>query len=587
MISVSPLLPPYATELSHWLVQRYPAAAEAALRAAGLVASRLEEGHVCVHLPSEAGQHWQGQAWPALANWRQALLDSGFVSEPGGYTPLVLEGERLYLARLRDDEYQLAASLRERAAPSTLEPARIRKVLAPLFQGQAEDDGQRLAAATALLNRVAVISGGPGTGKTTTVAKILAALLQLEPNCRIRLAAPTGKAAARMVEALAQARQRLDVDLVTLAGLPQEATTLHRLLGYRPDSAKPRYGPDQPLALDVLVVDEASMIDLPLFSRLLQALPAHARLILLGDRDQLASVEAGNAFAELVTLAARSRAGASRLSQATGAKLVADPVATALGDGIAQLTVSHRFHGDSGIGELARRSNHGDAEGSLALLREGRPDLSWEAGRLRDWLPTLLARLGPALQDYRTAVAESDVAAAFASFDKLRLLCALRDGPVGVDSINQLIESRVFRQDPRRQPWYPGRPVIIRSNDAALGLANGDVGLSLAGPEGLRVYFPAERGWRALAPARLPAHDTAFALTVHQSQGSEFDTVWLLLPDEDAAILSRSLIYTAVTRARKAVALWGSGSTLAAAVARETRRESGLVARLKAAEPLP
>lgn len=584
MTPIAPLLPTYAAELHHWLAQRYPAAAEVALRAAALVGSRLEEGHVCVYLPGETGQHWLGQPWPPLASWRRALLDSGFVCEPGGYAPLVLDGERLYLARLRDDEYQLAQALLERAAPSVLEPGRIRKVLAPLFHGQPEDDGQRLAAATALLNRVAVISGGPGTGKTTTVAKILAALLQLEPDCRIRLAAPTGKAAARMVEALAQARERLDVDLVTLAGLPQEATTLHRLLGYRPDSAKPRYGPEQPLALDVLVVDEASMIDLPLFSRLLQALPAHARLILLGDRDQLASVEAGNAFAELVTLAARSRAGATRLSQATGAKLAAEPRATALADGIAQLTVSHRFQGDSGIGELARRSNRGDAEGSLALLREGRPDLGWEAGRVREWLPQLLARLGPALQDYRSAVAQGDVAAAYASFDQLRLLCALRDGPVGVDSINELIEKRVFRQDTRRQAWYPGRPVIIRSNDAALNLANGDVGLTLAGPEGLRVYFPAGNGWRALAPARLPAHDTAFALTVHQSQGSEFDTVWLLLPDEDAAILSRSLIYTAVTRARRAVAIWGSGSTLAGAVQRETRRDSGLVARLQAAE---
>ncbi|GAB3262492.1 exodeoxyribonuclease V subunit alpha family protein [Chitinimonas naiadis] len=575
------LLPLYAAELVDWLSERFPAASDAALQAAGLVASRLDEGHVCIHLPSEAGRPWQGGQLPSLASWRQALLSSGFVCEPDGYAPLVLDGDRLYLARLWSDECRLAHELHQRAAATELEPALVRKVLAPLFAGQAAEDGQRLAAATALLNRLAVISGGPGTGKTTTVAKILAALLMLEPGCRIRLAAPTGKAAARMVEALGQARGRLDIDLVTLAGLPDEATTLHRLLGYRPDSATPRYGPAQPLALDVLVVDEASMIDLALFSRLLQALPAHARLILLGDRDQLASVEAGSAFAELVRLAGHSRNGASRLSGASGAKVAATDGAGVLSDGIAMLTVSHRFQGDSGIGELARRSNAGDAEGCLALLRETRGDLNWQPGRARDWLPTLLAQLQTALADYRLAVAAADVTAAHACFDRLRLLCALRDGPVGVDNINLLIETRLFRQDPRRQPWYAGRPVIIRSNDAALGLANGDVGLTLASADGLRVYFPAPGGWRALAPARLPAHDTAFALTVHQSQGSEFDTVWLLLPDEDAAVLSRSLVYTAVTRARRNVALWGSATTLLPAISRETRRESGLVERLQ------
>ncbi|QDQ26632.1 exodeoxyribonuclease V subunit alpha [Chitinimonas arctica] len=578
------LLPGFAAELVAWLQRGFPAAGELALASAGLLACRTDEGHVCVDLVQEAGQRWNGQPWPELGLWRGQLLASGFVAEPGGYAPLLLDGDRLYLARLWSDEVALAKQLLQRAGPGGALPKQIKAALDPLFAGVPADDGQRLAAATALLNRVALIAGGPGTGKTTTVAKVLAALVMLQPGCRIRLAAPTGKAANRMVEALAGAKAKLGLDLVTLAELPDQATTLHRLLGYRPDSATPRYGADQPLALDVLVVDEASMIDLALFSRLLQALPPDARLILLGDRDQLASVEAGSAFAELVKLAGRTPEGAQRLAAASGSKQLARPGATLLGDGIAMLSQSHRFGGNSGIGELARRANAGDTAGTLALLAEQRSDLAWQPGRASEWLPPMLAQLERQLDDYRSAVREADPVAAFQAFDRLRLLCVVRDGPVGVAAINRLVETRLWRQDPRRQPWYAGRPVIVRASDAALGLANGDIGLCLAGPDGLRVYFPQGDGWRALTPARLPAHDTAFALTVHQSQGSEFDAVWLLLPDEDVPVLSRSLIYTAVTRARREVAVWGSATTLAAALARDVQRASGLLDRLRSAE---
>ncbi|QNM96510.1 exodeoxyribonuclease V subunit alpha [Chitinimonas koreensis] len=588
------LLPPYAAELVEWLQASHPAAAPAALAAAGLAAARADEGHVCVELADMAGSRWNGIELPALADWRAALLASGFVAAPAGYAPLLLDGDRLYLARLWADEVTLAAALRRRAGPAAVAPERVRAALDPLFAGTPADDGQRRAAATALLNRVAVISGGPGTGKTTTVAKVLAALVALEPGCRIRLAAPTGKAAARMVEALAGARERLGLDLVTQAALPAEAITLHRLLGFRPDSARPRHDAAHPLALDALVVDEASMIDLALFARLLEALPADARLILLGDRDQLASVEAGSAFAELVTQAGHSTAGLARLAAATGMRKPASPAgaapdAGALADGIALLEVSHRFDSASGIGALAQLANRGQADAAIALLRQ-QPlagataptagELAWQPGRAADWLPALVAGLEAALAGYRAAVAARDADAAWRAFERLRLLCALRDGPVGVEAINRLVETRVLRHDPRRQPWYPGRPVIVRANDTALGLANGDVGLTLATDDGLRVHFPAADGWRALAPGRLPAHDTAFALTVHQSQGSEFDAVWLLLPDEDAPLLDRSLVYTAVTRARRQVAIWGSAATLAAAIGRETRRASGLAARL-------
>lgn len=580
------LLPPFAAELLEWLGQAFPAAPEAALQLAALTLQGASEGHVCIALAQVAGQSWQGERLPALADCLTALDASGFVGAPGDYAPFVRDGERLYLARLWADETELARMLHERAGPSPLAPEQVKVALTPLFAGSAPQDGQRLAAATALLNRIALISGGPGTGKTTTVAKVLAALLQLEPRCRIVLAAPTGRAAARMVEALNGAKQQLGLDLVAQAALPHRAQTLHRLLGYRPDSATPRHGPDNPLALDALVVDEASMIDLALFRRLLAALPAQARLILLGDRDQLASVEAGSAFAELVDLAGHSAPAWARLQAASGADdllptapLQAGP---ALQDGIARLQHSHRFGADSGIGALARSVNAGDVPATLALLQAGRADVDWQPGRVIDWLPQLLEALVPQLADYRAAIARHDFPAALAAFNRLRLLCAVREGPVGVAAINRLIETRLMQQDVRRNPWYAGRAVIVRANDAALGLANGDVGLTLAGPDGLRVHFADGEGSRAWAPARLPSHDSAFALTVHQSQGSEFQAVWLLLPDEEVAVLSRSLVYTALTRARRSVKLWGSGTTLAVGLGRETRRASGLAERLRA-----
>lgn len=578
------LASPFASEWLAWLGREFPAAPAAAFSAVACLLGRLAEGHVCLDLAAEAGQPGPDGSLPALADWRAALLASGFVGRPGQYFPLLLDGDRLYLARLWADETGLARELRRRAGASDLAPAAVRKVLDRLFAGTAPEDGQRQAAATALLNRICLISGGPGTGKTTTVAKVLAALLQLEPGCRMVLAAPTGRAAARMLEALNQAKQALGLDLVEQACLPARAYTLHRLLGYRPDSASPRHGPGQPLDLDLLVVDEASMIDLALFHRLLLALPEGARLIVLGDRDQLASVEAGSAFAELLSLDGPSQTGARRLAEACGSAPLApgqDGQLT-LADGIAMLRHSHRFAAGSGIGELARLANAGDSAGLLALLRTPQPDLAWQAGRVGEWMAGLLARLGEALAPYRAAVAAGQVEQAFAAFQRLRVLCAVREGPAGVSLLNRLVEQRLFGQDSRRQPWYAGRPVIVRVNDSALSLANGDVGLCLAGPDGLRVHFPGPDGWRALAPARLPAHDSAFALTVHQAQGSEFEEVWFVLPDEEVAVLNRSLIYTAVTRARQRVQLWGSATTLAAALGRQAGRSSGLAARLSA-----
>lgn len=551
-----------AEEFTAWLSEIAPECPESVLLAAALVAEAMCAGHVCIYLPAHAGASFCGATLPDLDDWLAALAASTLVGRPGAYVPLLLDGERLYIARLWWDETRAVRALQQRAVSSGLSAKAINGELARWFPGHPAQDGQRLAAGVALGRQLALIAGGPGTGKTTTVARVLAALLTTEPALRIVLAAPTGKAAARMLEALHGARAGLDLDLLAASSMPVAATTLHRLLGIRPDSAKPRHDAARPLALDVLVVDEASMIDLPLFAKLLDALPATARLILLGDPDQLAPIGPGAVFADLVSL----RAGGTAVTP------------SALAACIVTLQQGHRFAADSGIGQLAALARQGDTQACAVLLEAGRDDVAWQTGTSRDWTAALLQRVALESTGYRGAVAQEDVAAAFRELGKFRLLCAVREGPAGVTQINHLIETRLWGAGPSR-PWYAGRAVMIRSNAADLGLSNGDVGITLATAEGLRVFFMQQDGYRAYAPLRLPEHEAAFAMTVHQSQGSEFATVALLLPDEDSPVLSRSLIYTAVTRARRKVEVWGHLGVLAAAIARQSERVSGLAGR--------
>ena len=571
-------LPAFATELVEWLRGTHPAADPLALASAGLVAARAAEGHVCVDLTNEIATD---TGWPALPAWRTLLFDSGFVSEADGAAPLQLDGTRLYLTQLWRDERAVAAALRARAGPTAWRPDQVKGVLASRYAAHTDRE-QKQAAACALLNRICLIAGGPGTGKTTTVARVLAALIALAPTCRIVLAAPTGRAAARMSEAMNTARESLALDMLTQTAMPGEAQTLHRLLGYRPDSATPQHGPEQHLPLDVLVVDEASMIDLSLFARLLAALPPAAHLVLLGDPDQLPPVEAGSVFADLVPLAGHTEAGAARLAAVSSLRIAATPGAIALSDGIAQLRTSHRFDVAGGVGRLAAQLRQGEAAAAIELLGQAHDDLHWRAGLARQWLPTFCSELTQHLRDYRAAIAARDIAAAWQAWRTLCVLSPLREGPVGVEQINRLIEVQIFGQSPDRRPFYAGRPVIVRSNDATLRLANGDVGLTLAHDDGLRVYFADGAGWRSYAPTRLPRHDSAFALTVHQAQGSEFDAVWLLLPDQASPMLDRSLLYTAVTRARKSVTLWGPALSLQNAIVQKSHRDGGLASRLQA-----
>ncbi|MGO1308273.1 MAG: exodeoxyribonuclease V subunit alpha, partial [Kluyvera intermedia] len=448
----------------------------------------------------------------------------------------------------------------------------------------------KVAAAVALTRRISVISGGPGTGKTTTVAKLLAALVQMSgtQKCRIRLAAPTGKAAARLTESLGAALRKLNLSDEQKAMLPSDASTLHRLLGAQPGSQKMRYHADNPLHLDVLVVDEASMIDLPMMARLIDALPPHGRVIFLGDRDQLASVEAGAVLGDICSWVNHGYTAerALELSRLVGADVPAGEghAASALRDSLCLLRTSYRFGSDSGIGQLAGAVNRGDKKTVSEVFTRGFSDIELKALRTTDDYAAMLddarAGYGHYLQSLRD---RADPALVLAAFGEYQILCALREGPWGVSGLNTQFELLLTRHrqivPQRHSRWYEGRPVMITRNDSALGLFNGDIGIALDRGQGTRVWFPMPDGTiKSVQPSRLPEHDTAWAMTVHKSQGSEFTHAALVLPTQIVPVVSRELVYTAITRAKARLSMYADENLLVQAIATRTERRSGLAA---------
>lgn len=571
------------------------AALEAAARATSLATS---SGHVCAYLADIAATGGLDEGV-----MRKALLESGMVGTPEAPNtrPLILDADgRLYLHRYFDYECRLARRLIE---PSPgLQGAigkDVKSLLDNLFAANAKrlgdrPDWQKIATALALERRLTIISGGPGTGKTTTVVNVLGCVLAGNPECRIRLAAPTGKAAARMLEAIRNAASGLPAGL--RGRLPSESFTVHRLLGVLPDSGEFRHHAANPLPIDLLVVDEASMLDLALATKLFEAVPSSAHIILLGDKDQLAAVESGAVFSELSADPTLSKGCVKRLSAATGIPAAriecAAPIKpTSLQDSVIWLTENFRFAQDSGIGRFATHVNAGEAGAAIEFLRAGTdPALKW----VEDADPAPAAasrqRIIDGMQDYIN-VSRADLGNKLALFEALgrfRVLCAEREGLRGVIEINNFV-SRHFRGtlehplDPGvRSEWYPGRPVMVLRNDYVLKLFNGDVGIVLPDTPGtLTVFFPAsDGGFRAVAPLRLPEHETAFATTVHKAQGSEFDRVLLLLPAKPNRVVTRELLYTAVTRSRSGVTIIGGAEVLEKAIVSPTRRYSGLIARL-------
>jgi exodeoxyribonuclease V alpha subunit len=569
------------------------------LLAAALVSHRVGEGDVCLDLAGGAELplfRTQGLAGvprpPSAPDWVRALRGCAVVGRPGESAPLILDDhDRLYLGRYWHFERTLADALSAWTGTWAVEVDRDRlgQGLRRLFPAGGEIDWQRVAAAVAVLRPLCLISGGPGTGKTRTVAAILALLAEQREGAglRIALAAPTGKAAARLSESIRGAKAQLALPEPIAARIPEASLTLHRLLGFRPGRANPRQGPDDPLHLDVLVVDEASMVDLPLMSRLLAALPAAARLILLGDKDQLASVEAGMVLGD-VCGRGRSPGYSPELCTAV-AEVAGDrlepavlPV-PAIADHIVSLRKSWRFGADSGIGALARAVNLGRTDKGLAILADqAYPEVSLQPPS-RDVIADLIAQ--GILPAYRAVLAAPDPGAALAALSRISVLCALRSGPQGVGRLNLRIEQALEAAGLIRREGeiYTGRPVMLTANDHALRLYNGDVGLILcergAEPQSggaLRAFFATAEGIRRVLPSRLPPHETAYAMTVHKSQGSEFDEVVLVLPEAESRVLTRELLYTGITRARKRVRLLSREERLREAIARPVVRSTGL-----------
>ncbi len=542
--------------------------------------------------------------WPDLDGWLVALRASPLVAvgdDDPVRAPLRLLGTRVTLDRYWQQERAVAGWIRTRStgpAPEVDEAALVAG-LDRLFPDGDDPDMQRLAAATAVRRPVSVLAGGPGTGKTRTVARILA-LLHEQPTSdgrplRVALAAPSGKAAARLTEALHDQLDDLGVGPDVRAELEATgAATLHRLLGYRGSSTRFRHDAGDPLPHHVVVVDETSMVSLTMMARLLDAVPPGARLLLVGDPRQLASVEAGAVLGDLVGPGAdgptTTPAGREALHRLTGHAVPsrADGPAPAgpLADGVVVLSRVHRFA--DGIARLAGALERADADAVVSLLDDdAAPDVSWvrteaaDVGAEAAEADLLDVAVAPAV-----ALVEAgrggDVAAALAAMGRVQVLCVHRRGPAGVQRWSRVVERALRDAVPGPLPWgwYPGRPVLVTANDAAIGLFNGDTGVVVDTDDGLRCAFPDPAGPRLLGPARLRHVESHHAMTVHKAQGSQFGHVVVVLPRPTSPLLTRELLYTAVTRASSQVTVVGSEEALRVAATTPIRRATGLRERL-------
>ncbi len=500
----------------------------------------LQQGHICIELTEE----------------QRLIMSRSTVVAAAGRAPLVLSGKRLYFGRYFGYEYELSEALKKLATDTggSAADSSVEKEVWPA--ALMEDPCQQRAITLALNNRFCIISGGPGTGKTTLIVSIISQLLARQgPDLRIALTAPTGKAAIRMQESVKRQLEETGLKTSLTAQFPDQAMTLHRLLGLGRRSGRSSEQLDESLAYDVVVVDEASMVDLAMMWRLVKALKSGARLILLGDRDQLASVESGAVLADCID---------------------------SLPENVAVLKKSYRFNE-----EIARFTES---------VKSGQAADAWSVGFAATQASVSIVSsdwLDRCVEGYRAYISAAEEApdpaaypAVFAQFDRFRLLCAFRKGVFGVEELNRRIERSLHGIRPSNfaERWYPGSPVIIARNDYNLGLYNGDIGICLPDPEaggGLRIWFEAAAGsLKKYLPAQLPLHEPAWALTVHKSQGSEFEEVVVVLPEIDNPVLCRELLYTAITRARTKISLVASEQIFRAAVERKTVRYSGLAERL-------
>ena len=567
-------LPDIALHFAGLLHRLDPNADESVLLAGALAGERAISGEVCIDLARLAGStpfdsdDAPGMSTPDLDAWQQALRSSPLVSDGTATAPLVITPDgRLYLYRYFELERRLAELITQRTQTCeiSIDSTQLEAALEALFADDVTNADQRSAATLSVHNRFTVVSGGPGTGKTATVVRILALLSRLElvaPE-RMLLCAPTGKAAARLREALADT-----LPAVTPGDtLPADAVTAHRLLGWRPGK-KPRYHAMRPLNCDLLVLDEASMVDLALMVSILEALPAHARLILLGDRDQLASVEAGAVLGDICRAADSGP----------------------LADTLAPLTHNWRFGAHSPIAALASAVREARVTDALTLLNDpASAQVSLQVAQEDAALDGLLAeQVTPVYAEVARLVREgAEAKAVFEKLGSLMVLCAHRTGRRGVTDLNQRVSAQLGVGGALSSglPAYPGQPLMVTRNDAALGLFNGDIGVVMPdadSPGRLQAVFIDTAGdEHAVSLGRLPEHETAYAMTVHKSQGSQARQVVLVLPTQLSPVLSRELIYTGITRAEQSLAIWAAHEVLAGAIGRSAQRATGLADRLQ------
>lgn len=583
-------------ELCRFLKQQHPDISEEVLLAASLVSYLYRQGDVCCQLEKYASQtvfeegDGAGIKAPDLRSWKKVLSECPAVGRPTDFKPLILdEAGRLYLHKLWHYENNLAEQLikRSRQQAKAIDIELLRDGLQRLFDlSEGETDWQAVAAASSVKNKLSIISGGPGTGKTSTVVRVLVLLMEQarsrNSTLNIALTAPTGKAAGRLKNSIVSARDELEISEEIREGIPEKAKTLHQLLGARRHTSSFRHDKDNPLPYDLIIIDEASMVDQALMSKLMNALLEDTRLILLGDKDQLASVEAGSVLGDICDknrnqLSSEMAEWLERVSlDIPGESVIPAPMP--LTDNITLLTKSYRFKERSGIAQLAQSINDSNPEQALAVLQSPKnKDTSLipieDQNSLEQALKT---RVYPY---FRNIMGSNSAGEALEAFNAFRILSAHRKGPWGVEYLNQLVEKILIQERlvPKYNRWYTGKPVIVNENDYKLGLHNGDTGICFPDEDGqLKVFFRHENTIRTIAPGRLPKYDSAFALTVHKSQGSEFDELLLILPDNTSKVLSRELIYTAITRARKTIAIAGSESVLNYSISKQLQRSSGL-----------
>jgi exodeoxyribonuclease V alpha subunit len=583
-----------------------------------LVSHHLSLGHGCLPL-SQLPQ--LTKSWPEKKIFQgieepgntgptyRKLYHSSVIGQPGDVTPLVLEQGNLYLHKYHHYEESIARWLLVRTdEQGEIDDPALKLRLDNYFESTApETDWQRVGACIALTRKLAIITGGPGTGKTTTVVRILALLVEENPHCRIRMAAPTGKAAMRLsasvTQAVDQLAEKTGMPEEVKSSIPTRASTIHRLLGVNPSRMTNRFNTRNRLPVDIMILDEASMVDITLMHQLLSALPDQCRLILLGDKDQLPSIEAGNVLADLCgpernTFSAGYR---DRLTALGNHGLIerAENVDSPIRDCICSLQVSHRFPDLSTIGQLAVAINENNIERVSGLIDDAMnadDDAAFRFHHLAVGVQSgqdlPMADIADGYHGYLESAQSFEDAplSAIKAFESYQLLCGVRQGPFGVENMNEQVE-QYLRVNGLIGPgqWYHCRPVLITRNDYGLNLFNGDVGITLVDKQGRAVVHfqdgSDENGVRKVLPARLPEHETCWAMTIHKTQGSEFDRIAIVLPDKEhmarTEFLNRELLYTAVTRARHQVTIYGYAREVGDILAQSARRFSGLAGRLE------